>query len=64
VPEEAAIVQACGAAGFAVAAGERFRVRTGPAIRVTIARLPPARAAQLARAVADCLGPDRRSAPA
>jgi DNA-binding transcriptional MocR family regulator len=41
VPEETAIVQALGERGWAVAAGERFRLRSAPAIRVTTSALAP-----------------------
>ena len=62
VPEEVPVVQSLLAAGFAVSAGERFRLRAGPAIRVTIARLAPAQAPALADAIAASLGSRRRSA--
>ena len=52
------------AAGFAVAAGERFRIDAPPAIRVTTAALSPDYARLVADAVADALQPRRRSAPA
>jgi DNA-binding transcriptional MocR family regulator len=48
VREESATVEGLLAAGWAVAPGERFRLRTGPAIRVTIAELPVALSAALA----------------
>jgi DNA-binding transcriptional MocR family regulator len=41
VPEETATVQALGERGWAVAAGERFRLRSAPAIRVTTSALEP-----------------------
>jgi DNA-binding transcriptional MocR family regulator len=41
VAEETATVQALMQAGWAVKAGERYRIRSGPAIRVTIASLDP-----------------------
>jgi DNA-binding transcriptional MocR family regulator len=61
VPEEARIVGALLEAGFAVAAGERFRLRTEPGIRVTIASLTPDDAERLADALAAALQPGRRS---
>jgi DNA-binding transcriptional MocR family regulator len=64
VPEEVATVQALLALGYAVSAGERFRIESGPAIRVTISRLPPAAAPALADAIASCLRSRRRSAAA
>jgi len=39
VPEEAAVVQAMMRAGWAVQAGERYRIATPPAIRITISSL-------------------------
>ena len=62
VPEEVPVVQSLAAAGFAVSAGERFRLRAGPAIRVTISTLAPARAPTLADAIAASLGARGRSA--
>jgi DNA-binding transcriptional MocR family regulator len=62
VPEEVPVVQSLLAAGFAVSAGERFRLRTGPAIRVTIATLAPALVPALADAIAASLGSQGRSA--
>jgi DNA-binding transcriptional MocR family regulator len=56
VPEEAAVVQAMLAAGYAVAAGERFRLESGPAVRITTATLDPARAPAVAAALAGALG--------
>jgi len=48
VPEEVGTVQALLARGWAVRAGERYRIRSGPAIRVTVAGLPPEAAPRLA----------------
>jgi DNA-binding transcriptional MocR family regulator len=48
VREETATVQALAERGWAVAAGERFRVQSPPAIRVTTSALPPAEAARFA----------------
>jgi len=61
VPEEAAIVTALAEAGFGVCAGERFRLDSPPAIRVSVGSLPAERASELAAALADALGPARRS---
>jgi DNA-binding transcriptional MocR family regulator len=57
VPEEASVVAALLAAGYAVAPGERFRIASRPAIRVTISRLPPDRAQALAESIAGALRP-------
>lgn len=55
VPEESTVVSALREAGWAVAAGERFRVKSPPAIRITVATISPAEtrafAGDLARAL-------------
>lgn len=61
VPEEASVVSALRDAGYGVAAGERFRLRAGPAIRVTVATLAPEDAAGFADALAALLGPSQRA---
>lgn len=48
VAEETATVQAMLQAGWAVKAGERYRIRSAPAIRVTIASLEPKDATRFA----------------
>jgi DNA-binding transcriptional MocR family regulator len=48
VREETATVQALAERGWAVAPGERFRLQSRPAIRVTTSALPPAEAARFA----------------
>jgi DNA-binding transcriptional MocR family regulator len=53
VAEETAIVTGLLERGWAVMAGERWRVRTGPAIRITSAVLPTDEASRLAADVAD-----------
>jgi DNA-binding transcriptional MocR family regulator len=55
VREETATVQALAARGWAVAAGERFRLQSPPAIRVTTSALPPAEAARFAADLAASL---------
>jgi len=50
-------VQQLAACGWAVAAGERFRIRSGPAIRVTTSTLPTNRATQLAADIAAAVRP-------
>lgn len=57
VREEAAAVQQLAGCGWAVAAGERFRLRSSPAIRVTTSALPTDRAPQLAADIAAALRP-------
>jgi DNA-binding transcriptional MocR family regulator len=48
VAEEVGTVQGLLARGWCVRGGERYRIRTGPAIRVTVAALPPPDAERLA----------------
>jgi DNA-binding transcriptional MocR family regulator len=57
VPEETAVVQRLLERGWAVAAGERFRLRSRPAIRITTAALEPGHAPRLAADVAAALAP-------
>ena len=59
VNQEAAVVQRLAESGWAVAAGERFRLRTGPGIRVTAAALQPDGSQRFARD----LGAALRAAP-
>jgi DNA-binding transcriptional MocR family regulator len=63
VPEEAPVAQGLLAARWAVAAGERFRIASGPAIRITTATLDPADAPRVADALASCLAPRRTPVP-
>jgi len=60
VPEEVAVVQRLLESGWAVSAGERFRLTTPPAIRITTATLEPAEADRLAADVARAIEPARR----
>ncbi len=53
VREEAFAVRHLLDAGYAVVAGERFRLRAGPAVRVTTAQLQPADVEPLAGALAE-----------
>ena len=62
VREETAAVQYLATRGWAVAAGERFRIRSGPAIRVTTSALPVDRAPQLAADLAVALRPSAAAA--
>jgi DNA-binding transcriptional MocR family regulator len=55
VREEVPVVQGLLARGWAVQAGEPFRLTSPPAIRVTIAALPPARARRLAEDLTEVL---------
>jgi len=64
VPEEAPVVAALAEDGWAVRAGERYRLRSGPAVRVTTATLAPRDAGRLAAALARSLRPERRRASA
>jgi DNA-binding transcriptional MocR family regulator len=64
VPEEAAVVAALAHEGWAVRAGERYRLRSGPAVRITIAALAPRDARRLAASLAGCLRPPARRASA
>jgi DNA-binding transcriptional MocR family regulator len=52
VPDEAAAVHRLLDAGWAVSAGERFRFRSGPAIRVSVGALEPGDAVRVADALA------------
>ena len=61
VREESATIQALQRAGWAVQAGERYRLASPPAIRVTIAALEPADAARFARDLAHAVGATTRS---
>ena len=57
VREETSAVQHLHASGWAVAAGQRFRIRSGPAIRVTTSTLATERAPELAAHIAAALRP-------
>lgn len=57
VADETATVQALADRGWAVAAGERFRIRAAPAIRVTTSALEPADAERFARDLASLARP-------
>jgi DNA-binding transcriptional MocR family regulator len=62
LPEESAVVQALFQRGWAVAAGERYRIKTPPAIRVTVASLDASDARTFAGDLADVLRPAQRRA--
>jgi DNA-binding transcriptional MocR family regulator len=55
VAQETAVVTALLERGWAVMAGEGWRLRTPPAIRITTAALPPDEAEQLAGDLAEVL---------
>ncbi len=61
VAEETPAVQALAAAGWSVSAGERFRLRSPPGIRITASTLEPAEAARFAADLAECQVPPRRT---
>lgn len=64
VSEESATVQALLHAGWAVKAGERYRLASPPAIRVTIATLEPKDAVRFAEDLARVIAPARRASGA
>jgi DNA-binding transcriptional MocR family regulator len=61
VEEEAAVVASMLVAGYAVAAGERFRLASAPGVRITTATLRPEEAPQVAAAVAHTVRGRRRT---
>jgi DNA-binding transcriptional MocR family regulator len=61
VAEEGAAVQWLLGAGWAVLPGERFRLRSGPGIRVTVSTLDEAEAERLAGEIAAAVAPGRRT---
>jgi DNA-binding transcriptional MocR family regulator len=62
LPEESAVVQELFQRGWAVAAGERYRIATPPAIRVTVASLDAGDASAFADDLAEVLRPAQRRA--
>jgi DNA-binding transcriptional MocR family regulator len=60
--EESVVVQALFQRGWAVTAGERYRIKSGPSIRVTIASLDAGDAAAFAADLAEVLRPAQRRA--
>ena len=64
LPEESAAVQALMRKGWAVKAGERYRIRSEPAIRVTVAELEPKDAALFAADLASLFAATRRASAA
>lgn len=61
VREEGSLITSLSAAGWAVRGGERYRIKSPSAIRVTIATLQPTEAVKLAEDIARSLQPDRRT---
>jgi DNA-binding transcriptional MocR family regulator len=61
VPDEAHVVQALLAKGWAVSPGAPFRLQSGRAIRVTASTLQEREAGRLAGAIEEALRPDRRT---
>jgi DNA-binding transcriptional MocR family regulator len=59
VAEESATVQALLLLGWAVKAGERYRIASAPAIRVTVATLMPREAERFAGDLARVIGSRR-----
>ena len=61
VNEESVAVASLLAAGYAVAPGERFRLASGPGVRITTATLEPGEAPAVAEALARAVGGRRRT---
>jgi DNA-binding transcriptional MocR family regulator len=61
VPDEGAVTRRLLDAGWAVLAGERFRLRSQPAIRVTVSALDVAEAGRLAGDIEAAMAPRRRT---
>jgi DNA-binding transcriptional MocR family regulator len=61
VPEEFAVVQSLLAAGWGVSAGERYRINSPPAVRISVSTLRPGEAERVAAAVASSLAPEHRA---
>jgi DNA-binding transcriptional MocR family regulator len=61
VAEEGMVVQRLLGAGWAVLAGERFRLRSSPGIRVTVSTLDVAEADRLAGDIEVAMAPRRRT---
>ena len=61
VPEEFAVMQSMLAAGWAVSAGERYRIISPPAVRISIGSLAPGEAEQVAADLERSLDPQVRA---
>ena len=57
VAEEAAVANAMAAKGWAIRAGECYRIKSAPGIRVTVSTLPPEDARKLAADLAESIRP-------
>lgn len=55
VKEEAAMVERMAARGYTVQAGQPFRLRAAPGLRISVGNLPPEKADDVAQALADSL---------
>jgi DNA-binding transcriptional MocR family regulator len=64
VDEEASVIAALAGSGWAVRAGERYRLRSGPAVRITTAALLPTESERLAADFAAAIRPSERTASA
>ena len=60
VRDELSVMHAMLDAGWALSAGERYRLKSGPGVRVSIARLQPSEAERLAADFAHSLGRQRQ----
>jgi DNA-binding transcriptional MocR family regulator len=61
VPEEFVVVQSMLAAGWAVSAGERYRLKSRRAVRISIGTLQPGEAERIAADLAGILAPQQRA---
>ena len=61
VPEEFAVVQSMLAAGWALSAGERYRIKSQPAVRISIGMLMPGEAERIAADLARSLAAQSRA---
>ncbi|MEX0705708.1 MAG: aminotransferase class I/II-fold pyridoxal phosphate-dependent enzyme, partial [Nitriliruptoraceae bacterium] len=56
VAEEVPVVQSMASRGWAIQAGEPFRIESDPGVRITVAAVPPEAGVQLATDLAEILG--------
>lgn len=61
LPAESAVVQSMLEAGWAIGAGDRFRLKSPPAVRISVATLRPGEAERLASDLAHSLAPQRHA---